>query len=127
MKDIEFISYDGKYPNLCSGVLTLRVDGQIRQFDWCLISGGYCDVYEDLCKIGEWDIKDDVFSSMYEFAGFRIFDVDSEGESKETDAITVNNSDDEYILTIPGSYQGSELSIEPIGAYQNRVISLSDY
>ena len=64
MKDIEFVSYNGKYPNLCSGVLTLRVDGKIRQFDWCLISGGYCDVYEDLCKIGEWDIKDDVFSDF---------------------------------------------------------------
>ena len=66
MKDIEFVSYNGKYPNLCSGVLTLRVDGQIRQFDWCLISGGYCDVYEDLCKIGEWDIKDGVFSDFTE-------------------------------------------------------------
>lgn len=66
MKDIEFISYDGKYPNLCSGVLTLRVDGQIRQFGWCLISGGYCDVYEDLCRTGEWDIKDDVFSEFTE-------------------------------------------------------------
>ena len=66
MKDIEFVSYNGKYPNLCSGVLTLRVDGQICQFDWCLISGGYCDVCEDLCKHGEWDIKDDAFSEFTE-------------------------------------------------------------
>lgn len=66
MKDIEFVSYNGKYPNLCSGVLTLRVDGEIRQFEWCLISGGCCDVYEDLCKRGEWDIKDDVFSEFRE-------------------------------------------------------------
>ena len=66
MKDIEFVSYNGKYPNLCSGVLTLRVDGQIRQFNWCLISGGYCNVIEDLCTIGEWDIKDDVFSDFTE-------------------------------------------------------------
>ena len=66
MKDIEFVSYNGKYPNLCSGVLTLRVDGQIRQFNRCLISGGYCNVIEDLCALGEWEIKDDVFSEFTE-------------------------------------------------------------
>lgn len=27
MANIKFISYTGKYPNLCSGVLTLEIDG----------------------------------------------------------------------------------------------------
>ena len=26
---IKFISYDGKYPHLCSGVLTVNIDGQL--------------------------------------------------------------------------------------------------
>ena len=29
---VKFISYDGKYPNLCSGVLTLNINGQIVKF-----------------------------------------------------------------------------------------------
>lgn len=29
---IKFISYTGKYPNLCSGVLTLEIDGRIIKF-----------------------------------------------------------------------------------------------
>lgn len=27
---IEFVSYDGKYPNLCSGQLVLKINGQVR-------------------------------------------------------------------------------------------------
>lgn len=29
---IEFVSYDGKYPNLCSGELILKVDGAFEHF-----------------------------------------------------------------------------------------------
>lgn len=29
---IEFISYTGKYPNLCSGVLTVKIDGKKYKF-----------------------------------------------------------------------------------------------
>lgn len=29
---VEFISYTGRYPNLCSGVLTLKIDGEICRF-----------------------------------------------------------------------------------------------
>lgn len=31
-KHVEFVSYSGKYPNLCSGVLTLRIDGLTYAF-----------------------------------------------------------------------------------------------
>lgn len=30
--NIKFISYDGKYPNLCSGVLTVEIDGTEYKF-----------------------------------------------------------------------------------------------
>lgn len=32
MKDIKFISYSGKYPNLCRGVLTVSIDGVETKF-----------------------------------------------------------------------------------------------
>lgn len=32
MKHVEYISYTGKYPNLCSGILTLKIDGKILKF-----------------------------------------------------------------------------------------------
>lgn len=38
---IEFVSYDGKYPNLCSGQLVLKINGRVRELPrYCLHSGG---------------------------------------------------------------------------------------
>lgn len=39
MSNIKFISYTGEYPNLCRGVLTLKIDGKILRF-------GYGEDYE---------------------------------------------------------------------------------
>ena len=33
-KHVEFISYTGRYPNLCSGILTLRIDGKEVTFGY---------------------------------------------------------------------------------------------
>lgn len=64
---VKFISYTGKYPNLCSGILTLEIDGIEYTFGhsykkpkpdfytfWSSggdISGNYEDIY-----CGEWEI-----------------------------------------------------------------------
>ena len=32
IKRVEFIEYTGKYPNLCNGVLTVKIDGEIVKF-----------------------------------------------------------------------------------------------
>ena len=37
---VEFVSYDGKYPCLCMGTLTIRVDGKTYRFNYAMISGG---------------------------------------------------------------------------------------
>ena len=38
---VEFVSYNGSYPNLCSGTLVLRIDGIERTFPpYCMHSGG---------------------------------------------------------------------------------------
>lgn len=42
VRDIEFISYDGDYPNLCRGTLTLRIEGEEISVSRSLMSGGEC-------------------------------------------------------------------------------------
>lgn len=67
---VKFISYDGKYPNLCRGVLILNIDGKNYSFgyNWnketdftCFwYSGGTCgfnsDYSESFVETGSWEI-----------------------------------------------------------------------
>jgi hypothetical protein len=58
---IEFVSYDGKYPNLCSGQLVMRVNGVDVKFPkYCLHSGGSVwlsnGYSEEHVEKGEWTI-----------------------------------------------------------------------
>lgn len=59
---IKFISYDGAYPNLCSGTLVLELDGTRYECDDILSSGGHVrfdsDWNEDVGK-GEWEVRGD--------------------------------------------------------------------
>ncbi len=53
---VEFVSYDGEYPNLCSETLVLRIDGEIVRLNHCLCSGGGFD--EDWNRYeGEWSVN----------------------------------------------------------------------
>lgn len=74
---IEFVSYTGKYPNLCRGVLTIRVDDEEVKFghDYSVFeswktdgnydsfweSGGSCGFYGDYTDSyiegGDWEIN----------------------------------------------------------------------
>ena len=40
MREIEFVSYTGKYPCLCMGTLTLKIDGKEMSFKGGFHSGG---------------------------------------------------------------------------------------
>ena len=44
--EIEFVKYDGGYPALCCGTLTLRIDGGLKTF-----GSGDCD-YRDFWRSG---------------------------------------------------------------------------
>jgi hypothetical protein len=83
-KIIEFVSYNGEYPNLCSGDLVLRVyntvdsfdcstvenfseegsdlqDYKEYTFDHILSSGGSCSYDnngDDICYHGDWTIEE---------------------------------------------------------------------
>lgn len=57
--EIEFISYTGKYPSLCVGVLTVKLDGEVYKF------GHESDSYDfRTCKY-----KDDNFSEFWTSGG----------------------------------------------------------
>ena len=66
-KKIKFVSYDGKYPNLCSGILVLEIDNQKIYGKYCLSSGGSAGVdfsgeeSEEYCTEGPWEVKFDEF------------------------------------------------------------------
>lgn len=58
---VEFVSYDGEYPNLCSGQLVLKINGQARVFPrYCLSSGGsvwFDNDWDEHVETGRWSIN----------------------------------------------------------------------
>lgn len=60
---IKFISYNGKYPNLCSGILVIEIKNKKYELDNVLISGGsayFANSYsESHVEEGEWNILQD--------------------------------------------------------------------
>ena len=57
---VEFISYNGKWPNLCSGTLVLRINGIEVEFSDAMRSGGKVWFDEDWCEhvdCGMWNVK----------------------------------------------------------------------
>jgi len=58
---LKFIGYNGEYPNLCSGILIMELDGKEITFPYsCLQSGGSIwfdeEGFEHIEK-GEWSIS----------------------------------------------------------------------
>ena len=58
---IELVSYDGSYPNLCSGNLVLKLDEEEWIFpDYCMSSGGTVSFDKDWSETvtdGPWTIS----------------------------------------------------------------------
>jgi hypothetical protein len=58
---VEFLSYDGAWPNLCSGKLSIAVDDCLWEFpDYCLSSGGsvsFDDQWQADVMEGPWSIR----------------------------------------------------------------------
>ena len=53
------IEYDGKYPNLCSGTLKIKIGGKEWCLEGCLCSGGYVNFsenWEEDVGEGPWDL-----------------------------------------------------------------------
>lgn len=69
---VEFVSYDGKFPNLCSGTLVLKIDGIDRVFpEHSMSSGGSVSFDVDWCEHvchGRWgvNVPDDLIDHKQE-------------------------------------------------------------
>lgn len=57
---VKFVSYDGKYPDLCMGTLVLEIDGKIVNPKGVLMSGGSVTFYNGCADVevtnGEWEL-----------------------------------------------------------------------
>lgn len=58
---VEFVSYDGAFPSLCSGTLVLRIDDEEVEFPkCCMYSGGsvwFDDEWNEHVGIGKWSVN----------------------------------------------------------------------
>lgn len=60
MTQIEFVSYDGDYPNLCAGTLVIKVEGVEFKLPHALASGGHVwfdDDWNEHVIQGLWRVK----------------------------------------------------------------------
>ena len=70
----EFVSYSGKWPNLCSGTLTLRIDGKEEVFGYdspngvFWSSGGACYFVDDDTRIEHdaWQLREDMLPERFQ-------------------------------------------------------------
>ena len=56
---LKFISYDGKFPNLCSGTLVISLDNVEYSMNHCLCSGGSVWFDDEWCEhvaSGAWTV-----------------------------------------------------------------------
>jgi len=58
---VEFVSYDGSYPNLCSGTLIMKIDDELWKFpSYSLYSGGnvwFDAEWSEHVERGSWGIS----------------------------------------------------------------------
>lgn len=61
MSKVEFVSYDGAYPNLCSGTLVLSIDGALVVFPHGSMSSGgsvwFDDNWFEHVDCGPWTVS----------------------------------------------------------------------
>ena len=67
---VKFISYDGKWPCLCMGTLTLNVDGKTYVLNHAMISGG--SVWHDsdwnfTTEHGDWKVDLNEFPELEKY------------------------------------------------------------
>ena len=60
---VEFVSYSGKYPCLCSGILDIKVDGKEYKIAHALKSGGTCRIDKndnEIVESGLWTVYENM-------------------------------------------------------------------
>lgn len=54
---LEFISYDGDYPNLCAGLLVFALGDITYKWRHALVSGGICSINPETVTDGAWAVS----------------------------------------------------------------------
>ena len=73
-------------------------------------------------------VSENEHNNLYSFSGFRVYAYDNERKAQQVGSVTiVENENGYYVLTIPEQFEYSEVSIEPIGSYSKRTLTLNDY
>ncbi len=87
-----------------------------------------CYVNPGMSIYAEVTVDKDVYSSMYEFASFNIWEYDAEGNRTKC-VLNVTTTENGHLveIQIPSDFSGTELSVEPLGKYKVRQITLNDY
>ena len=65
---VEFISYNGKYPNLSGGLIIIKVNGKKHELRFCLSSGGNCYIdnnNKEIVTQGDWRINKRMLEFYY--------------------------------------------------------------
>ena len=83
------------------------------------------------CKLSSGDalyaqvlVNNDAPSSAYTFEGFRILEVDQDGDWQQVETVPLR--EDGLVLSIKDEVIGKQLAIEPLGKYEARELSLTD-
>ncbi len=63
------------------------------------------------------------YSGLYDLAEFRVYEYDADGNRE----LLFKSAENGLVYQIPADFKGTELSILPIGEYQNRKLFLRDY
>ena len=85
--NIEFVSYDGEFPNLCSGVLILKIDGEEIQFG----THFFTDEYKEWKETGKVNGRR-VFDKFWRSGGSVEFD-DNWNAEVESDEWQIDKED----------------------------------
>lgn len=64
------------------------------------------------------------YTNSYVFSEFRIYGYDSDGSRSRIPGLSGRDSS---VLTIPKDFIGTELSVEPVGEYQRRIVAFDAY
>lgn len=90
--------------------------------DECTLQPGDC-LYYDPKNI----VCDHPHTLNYGFDRFAVFEYTGDGKRGKELSWGVENAEPGVVLRIPEDYEGTELSVVPLGRYENRTLEFSDY
>lgn len=67
---VKFIDYTGSYPNLCSGILRIEINGEELTLSNVLRSGGTCgfdEYWNDYVTHGTWEVDLGCYPELKKF------------------------------------------------------------